>query len=71
MNWTASAGATSYEVWRSSTNDPGTASRIGVTSGLSYDDTTGKRGRTYYYWVRAVNSAGTSGFSTSNSGYRA
>ena len=70
VTWLASGGATSYEIWRSTSNDSRSATRITTTTNLTYDDTSASRGRLYYYWVRAVNSAGTSGFSASNSGYR-
>jgi len=61
LTWTASSGATSYNVLRSTTNG-GPYSQIasGVTT-TSYLDTGLTNGTTYYYVVRAVNGAGTSG----------
>jgi fibronectin type 3 domain-containing protein len=68
VTWTASAGATSYEVWRSTSNNSSSASKIGTPTSTSYDDTSATAGKTYYYWVRASNAAGTSGFGSYNSG---
>ena len=71
VTWNSVSGATSYEVWRHTSNSSGSATRIGnsVTS-TSYDDITASAGQTYYYWAKAKNAGGTSGFSSSNSGYR-
>jgi hypothetical protein len=44
------------EIWRSDTNNLGTASMIGMTPGKVYADAVGG-GRTCYYWVRAVSTA--------------
>ena len=61
VTWQASATAASYEVWRSTTNSFGTATRIAqnVRWGF-YQDLTASANITYYYWVTAVNPAGTS-----------
>jgi len=50
----------------------GSATRIasGITA-TTYPDVSAVPGTVYYYWVKAVNAAGTSGFSSSNDGYRA
>nr|WP_224753658.1 glycoside hydrolase family 6 protein [Paenibacillus terricola] len=60
LAWTASTGATSYNVKRSTTSG-GTFTTIatGVT-GTTYTDTGLTNGTTYYYVVSAVNSAGES-----------
>jgi hypothetical protein len=68
ITWSASSGATSYEVYRA-TSSGGTKSKIGTPSGTSYDDTSASVGTTYYYWVKASNSYGTSGYSFCNTGY--
>jgi hypothetical protein len=71
ITWTASSGATSYEVWRNTVNDPGTAAQISPSvSGTLYDDTAAFPGTTYYYWVLAIDSYGTeSNFSAPDTGY--
>jgi len=61
LSWTASAGATSYNVLRSTTSS-GTYASIatGLTS-TSYTNTGLTNGSTYYYVVTATNASGTSG----------
>jgi hypothetical protein len=73
ITWTAPAGATAYEVWRNTASSSGSAVKINATdiTGITYDDTTAVAGTTYYYWVKAKNAGGTSGFSASNTGFRA
>lgn len=48
------------EVWRSATDDLGTAVRIGTSITAVYADDVGD-GDTYYYWVRAVTTANIKG----------
>jgi hypothetical protein len=63
VRWLPSFGATSYDVLRSTTSGSGyttIASNIAADK-ASYMDTTPAAGTTYYYVVRAKNSAGTSG----------
>jgi subtilase family serine protease len=62
--WSASTGANSYTLERS-TSSGGTYSVIatGLTT-TSYTDTTVSAGTTYYYYVTATNTIGTSGEST-------
>lgn len=69
ITWTPVSGATSYSVWRSPNSSSAFATSLasGLTS-PTYDDTTGSYGVTYWYFVKATNSAGTSGFSTGDSG---
>ena len=63
LRWLPSFGATAYDVLRSTTSGSGYTA---IASNLpadkpSYMDTTPAAGTTYYYVVRAKNSAGTSG----------
>ena len=57
LNWSNLAWATSYKVYRGSTNVPSAAELIvtitnnGVTN---YQDVTGAVGQTYWYWIEAV-----------------
>jgi hypothetical protein len=60
LQWTSSAGATSYTVKRSTVSGSGYAN-VGTTSANIYSDTTVTNGVTYYYVVSASNSAGSSG----------
>lgn len=66
VTWSPTIGATTYEVWRSTTNAPGSANRIANNVPIAlYYDLTGLPNTIYYYWIKAVNSAGASNFSTS------
>lgn len=59
VSWPAVADANSYDVYRSTvTATEGTL--LGNVTATTYVDTSGAVGTTYYYTVRAVNSAGTS-----------
>ena len=65
LTWTASSGATSYNLYRAAESGYGSAIAPVVTgiTGTSYTDTGLNDGTTYYYQVVAVNSSGPSGFS--------
>lgn len=69
ITWNVSTNASSYEIWRSTFNNTVLATKIGTSTTTTYDDVSAVAGTTYYYWVKAVNAAGTSGFSAFNSGY--
>jgi len=49
------------EIWRSASNDLGTASKIGTSRTLLYFDALGTTNTTRYYWIRHVNIAGKAG----------
>jgi hypothetical protein len=70
VSWTAVVCATAYEVWFGTTNNSTQAARWGtdITSGTDPIITGLSAGVTYYVWVKAKNSDGTSGFSPSASG---
>lgn len=70
ITWTASAGATSYDLYRSTTNNSATATKIVESiEGTSYEDTTVTPATYYYYWLKAKNTAQTSAFSLGNQGH--
>jgi hypothetical protein len=73
VSWTAPLGATAYEVWRNTTNKSNTATKVSTTDVITtnYIDTTAVAGKTYYYWLKAKNTGGTSGFSAADPGIRA
>lgn len=67
ITWSASAGATSYNVYRADTESGGyTMIKSGVT-GTNYSDSVAT-GACYYYKISAVNAAGESGQSLSDGG---
>jgi hypothetical protein len=67
VNWNASANASNYTIYRSST--PGTpGSSVGTSSTTSFTDSTPVPGSTYYYGVTATGPSGTSALSTQDSG---
>lgn len=71
LTWTVTPSADSYQVWRNTSDDSTTADYIDDATYTTYADTTADPGVSYYYWVKAVNAAGTSDFGASDSGYRA
>lgn len=65
INWSAVSDATSYEIWINDTNNKLTAYQVGgVISETGYTLTGLTNGQTYYVWLKAENSAGTSDFGT-------
>jgi fibronectin type 3 domain-containing protein len=60
LAWTASPGATSYNVYRGTTPNGESSSAVASVTSPSYTDTSVTNGTTYYYKVTAVNSAGAS-----------
>ena len=62
VTWSVVIGASSYNVYRSTSAGTETSYRTGLTS-TSFNDTGLTNGATYYYKVAAVNSNGTSGLS--------
>jgi fibronectin type 3 domain-containing protein len=60
LAWTASTGATSYNVKRAATNG-GPYTTVASPAGTSYTDTNVTNGTAYYYVVTAVNATGQSG----------
>ncbi|MCU0598103.1 MAG: MopE-related protein [Desulfobacterales bacterium] len=70
VTWSASSGATSYDVYRSYA-ECDEKIKLGTTSATVYDDETlhiSDR-HTYYYWVKAKTTEGNSEFSRFDTGY--
>ena len=69
VNWRAVEDAESYEVWAGTSGNSADAAKRGADiSGLSTALTGLVKGTAYYVWIKAKNSAGTSGFSPAASG---
>ena len=60
LNWTASTGATSYHVKRSTTSGGPFSTTLASPTTTSYTDAAVTNGTTYYYVVSAVNATGES-----------
>ncbi len=73
ISWAASANATGYDIYRSTSDDSDYATQINGTAlnTTSYDDMMAEPGVLYYYWVRAKVGGADSDFSTADSGYLA
>ncbi|MBC2726306.1 cell wall-binding repeat-containing protein [Desulfosporosinus sp.] len=63
LDWDSVSGATSYYVYRS-TSSSGTYSKIDTTTSSRYTDEDLEADTKYYYKVKAVNSSGTSPYSS-------
>jgi len=72
LGWNATNNAVGYEIWRNTVNNSAAASKISTTlvTGTTYNDTTAPYAVNHFYWLKAVNDAGSSGFSGVASGYR-
>ena len=68
VTWSASSGATSYQVFRASSAG-GTYGLMGSPTGTSFDQPTLAGGTPWHFKVAALNSVGASALSASDSGY--
>jgi hypothetical protein len=65
LQWTAVENATAYEIWMATVNSSTSASKYGtdIATTLSAVISGLNNGTTYYFWLKAKNNMGTSGFS--------
>jgi len=71
LQWDAVESATAYEIWMATVNNSASASKYGADVLASLSTTTISslnNGTTYYFWLKAKNNLGTSGFSPVVSG---
>lgn len=73
IEWESAAKASSYQIWRADTNDPGSATLIAgnITKETSFFDRSATGAVTYWYWVVAETLVADSGFGAGVSGYAA
>jgi fibronectin type 3 domain-containing protein len=64
VSWSAVSGATSYKVYYEIGSSTTKNLASGTVTGTSYTHTGLTAGTTYYYYIKAVNSAGESGYSS-------
>jgi xyloglucan-specific exo-beta-1,4-glucanase len=67
LSWSAVAGATSYNIYRSTTAGQ-QGSSVGTSANTSFVDTTAVNGTSYFYQVTAVNAGGEGSASTQSAG---
>lgn len=70
VSWAAPVGATEYAVYRATANNNKNAQHLENVTIARYNDTKAVPGTDYWYFVKAKNSSGTSGFSGSANGWR-
>lgn len=68
--WDTIRGATSYRIFRNTTNNSTGAVDLGTTSTNFFFDTGSVAGQTVFYWIRAENGATVSELSSSDQGVR-
>ncbi len=71
VTWNAVQGATTYQIFRHTTNDPAGAAVVGTTAAPFFFDVTPVVGQQYFYWVKSIDAGGTGTFSQSDTGIRA
>jgi len=71
LHWEPIPYATTYRIYRSTTNDPQTGVSVGTTPANYYLDSTATATQQYFYWVRAENSQNVSSLSSGDGGMRA
>ena len=69
ISWNRSTGAVSYDVYRAE-DFAAPKTRLGATSGTTFDDTSADCCLDYYYWVKARKGSEESDFFFSDIGYR-
>lgn len=71
LTWDTIRGATTYQIFRNTSNNPTTAVSLGSTPAPNFFDATAVINQTYFYWVRAENGGNVSPLSVPDTGVRA
>ena len=69
--WNTARDATSYRIFRNTTDNPASAIDVGTTAANYFFDTTAIANQTYFYWVRAENGSTNGDLSVPDQGLRA
>ena len=70
LSWPAGDYAKQYQIYRYTSASLANASLLATVDTPVYTDSAVTIGTVYYYWVRSVNTSGTSAFTTYDKGYR-
>lgn len=70
INWDTIRGATSYRIFRNTTNNSSNATDVGTTAANYFFDTSAPINQTLFYWVKAENTSLSSDLSDSAQGLR-
>ena len=70
ISWSSVSGATTYKIYRCTNSSTSSCSYIASDSSSPYNDYGGNSGTIYYYRIKASNSAGDSGYSDYDTGYK-
>jgi hypothetical protein len=72
LSWSDVSFEDGYEIWRNTVNVSGSASLLATVgaNATNYNDVGATPGQQYYYWLKAYNCAGSSGFGSDDEGYR-
>ncbi len=68
VTWNPCPGASRYEVWRHTADNPAAATKRADLTATVFDDLEVEHGTTYFYWVKAANQIAVSGFSPPDTG---
>ena len=71
VSWDHIRNAATYRVFRGTTENPASATEVGTTSSVIFNDPTAAPDQLYYYWVRAENEDLKSHLSAPDLGFRA
>ncbi len=69
--WDHIRNATTYEVFRATTDDAASAMSVGTTASIIFYDSTAEPAQNYFYWVQAQDGNRRSSLSVSDQGLRA
>ena len=69
--WDHMRNATTYQVFRGTTENPASATSVGTTASLIFNDSSAVPDQAYYYWVQAQNGNLKSLLSVPDQGFRA